>query len=87
MNKIDPFAVFLHFIFIFIYFLLFIVMAVKVWLSFIIGTDVPMYSRPTWGTSETITSTTVSTTVSTTATEEVETTMTVMEFDAEYYED
>lgn len=84
MNKIDPFAVFLHFIFIFIYLLLFIVMAVKVWLSFIIGTDVPMYSRPTLFNE--ITKETSETTTCTTS-ETVETTTEVMSFDAEYYED
>ena len=83
MNKIDPFAVFLHFVFIFIYLLLFIVMAVKVWISFVVGTDVPMYKKPTLPTD----ATTVTTTIATTTSEETEFLTEVIEFDAEYYED
>ena len=84
MNKIDPFAVFLHFVFIFIYLLLFIVMAVKVWISFVVGTDVPMYKKPTLPTEST---TATTTTIATTISEETGFSTEVIEFDAEYYED
>lgn len=84
MNKIDPFAVFLHFVFIFIYLLLFIMMAVKVWISFILGTDVPMYKKPTLLTDAT---TVTTTTIATTTSEETKFSTEVIEFDAEFYED
>ena len=84
MRLIDLFSIFLYIVFAFIIVLVTVAVAAQVWTTYLIKSDVPMYKKPTWQTEAT---TTTTTTVSTTITEESETSMTVMEFDAEYYED
>lgn len=83
MNKIDLFSIFLYIVFAFIIVLVTVAVAAQVWTTYLIKSDVPMYKKPTLQTEATTTTTTGSTTI----TVESETTMTVIEFDAEYYED